>query len=230
MREEEEKLLEAVQGAEGQEKESGREGQARTSCPRSSCRIASRRVDLMLSPDDTHVFVLVAERPAGARNVIVPNYVNETGYTEDIPGRTAVGDAQNRALLAMLNLKTGKTAWADGSFAPPVEEPDAARTSDREARAGDDRARRSTAQKAEREIRWSMPDVSDDGKLAVAGARSADNKDRWYVDARRRNRQDARRRHAARRRVDSRGGRAASARRAWSSCRDSHTRVVPVGA
>ena len=26
-----------------------------------------------------------------------------------------------------------------------------------------------------------MPDVSDDGKLAVAGARSADNKDRWYV-------------------------------------------------
>ena len=26
-----------------------------------------------------------------------------------------------------------------------------------------------------------MPDVSSDGKLAVAGARSADNKDRWYV-------------------------------------------------
>ena len=26
-----------------------------------------------------------------------------------------------------------------------------------------------------------MPDVSSDGKLAVAGARSADNKDRWLV-------------------------------------------------
>src|SRR5678809_1448169 len=37
------------------------------------------------------------------------------------------------------------------------------------------------SKKAEREIRWSMPDVSDDGKLAVAGSRSADNKDRWYV-------------------------------------------------
>ena len=34
---------------------------------------------------------------------------------------------------------------------------------------------------AEREIRWSMPSVSDDGKLAVASARSADNKDRWFV-------------------------------------------------
>ena len=42
--------------------------------------------DLMLSPDDTHVFILVAERPAGAKNTIVPNYVTETGYTEDIPG------------------------------------------------------------------------------------------------------------------------------------------------
>ena len=33
-----------------------------------------------------------------------------------------MGDAQSRTLLAILNLKTGKTAWADGSFAPPVDE------------------------------------------------------------------------------------------------------------
>jgi dipeptidyl aminopeptidase/acylaminoacyl peptidase len=115
--------------------------------------------------------VLVSERPVGARNVIVPNYVTETGYTEDINGRTAVGDSQNRALLAIMNLKTGKTVWADGSFAPPVEDPTPAATT----------APGAPGRKAEREIRWSMPDVSDDGKLAVAGARSSDNKDRWYV-------------------------------------------------
>src|SRR5687767_6935701 len=34
---------------------------------------------------------------------------------------------------------------------------------------------------AEREIRWSMPVVSEDGKLVVASARSGDNKDRWFV-------------------------------------------------
>ena len=34
---------------------------------------------------------------------------------------------------------------------------------------------------AERDIRWSMPSVSEDGKLVVASARSADNKDRWFV-------------------------------------------------
>ncbi len=78
----------------------------------------------MLSPDDTHVFILVAERPAGAKNTIVPNYVTESGYTEDIPARTNVGDTQDRRLLAVLNLKTGKSVWADGSFAPPVAEPE----------------------------------------------------------------------------------------------------------
>jgi dipeptidyl aminopeptidase/acylaminoacyl peptidase len=133
--------------------------------------------DLMLSPDDVHVFILVAERPTGAKNTIVPNYVTESGYTEDIPGRTNVGDTQDRRLLAILNLKTGKTAWADGSFAPPVVEagngapakPDNPGETPRPSR------------RADREIRWSMPVVSTDGRQVVAAARSADNKDRWIV-------------------------------------------------
>ena len=118
---------------------------------------------------------VVAERAAGAKNTIVPNYVTETGYTEDIQARTNVGDTQDRRLLAVLNLKTGKTVWADGSFAPPVgeeEKPAAAGATGPEGRPG---------RKAEREIRWSMPVVSDDGKFVVAAARSADNKDRWFV-------------------------------------------------
>ena len=112
----------------------------------------------MLSPDDTHVFVLVAERPAGAKNTIVPNYVTETGYTEDIPGRTNVGDTQDRRLLAVLNLKTGKTVWADGSFAPPVpNEPRSRATRAGADSAPADAADARTPKKAEREIRWSMP-------------------------------------------------------------------------
>jgi len=96
----------------------------------------------------------------------VPNYVTETGYTEDIPGRSNVGDMQDRRLLAVLNLQTGKSVWADGSFAPPVAEA--------EKPAG-------SSSKAEREIRWGTPVFSTDGKYAVASATSADNKDRWFV-------------------------------------------------
>ena len=183
----------------------------------------------MLSPDDTHVFVLVAERPAGARNVIVPNYVNETGYTEDIPGRTAVGDAQNRALLAILNLKTGKTAWADGSFAPPVDEPPPGTASGRRAGRRACPSSERPGKKAEREIRWSMPDVSDDGKLAVAAARVRRQQGPLVRRARRRDRQDPRRRHAARRRVDPRGGRRLRIVRRRVPARQP-PRVVPVRA
>jgi hypothetical protein len=169
MRDEEEKLLGAVREQKDKKKKAD-EKASLGKLPALELQDRQAAVDLMLSPDDAHIFVLVSERPAGARGVIVPNYVTETGYTEDIPGRTSVGDPQNRTLLAILNLKTGKTAWADGSFAPPIDEPASAATGPG-----------APGKKAEREIRWAMPDVSDDGKLAVAGARSADNKDRWYV-------------------------------------------------
>ncbi len=149
IRDEEPQLLDAVK--EAKEKKQRADDKEKTDrLPALELQDRQSAVDLMLSPDDTHVFVLVSERPAGARSVIVPNWVNETGYVEDIPGRTAVGDTQNRLQLAVVNLKTGKSVWLD----PKMDD---------------------------REVRWSMPDVSEDGRYAVAGARSSDNKDRWYV-------------------------------------------------
>ena len=172
IRDEQEKLLEVIKDQKEQKKKADEKAK-QDKLPALELQDRQNAADLMLSPDDTHVFVLVSERPAGARNIIVPNYVTETGYAEDIPGRTAVGDAQNRTLLAVMNLKTGKNVWADATFAPPVDEPAPPRPHGT--------AAPGAGRKAEREIRWSMPDVSDDGKLAVASARSADNKDRWYV-------------------------------------------------
>jgi dipeptidyl aminopeptidase/acylaminoacyl peptidase len=170
IRGEEEKLLDAVRDQKDK-KQKADEKDKQDKLPALELQDRQSAIDLMLSPDDTHVYVLVAERPIGARTVIVPNWVNETGYVEDINGRTAVGDAQNRTLLAVLNLKTGKSVWVDGSFAPPVIDKDDNPETDTTA----------PPKRADRDIRWSMPDVSADGRYAVAGARSADNKDRWYV-------------------------------------------------
>jgi dipeptidyl aminopeptidase/acylaminoacyl peptidase len=107
--------------------------------------------DLQLSPDGKHVFLLVAERTETAKRSNVPNYVTESSYTEDIPARTFVGDAQDKRTLAVMNLETGKSVPVDSDFA------------------------------GKREVRWSMPIVSDDGSLVVASARATDNKDRWLV-------------------------------------------------
>src|ERR1035437_8746870 len=76
--------------------------------------------DLQLSPDGTHVFVLVVERTDAAKRAEVPNYVTGSGYVEPIAGRTMVGDAQDKRLLAVMNLDTGKTVWADGAFAGEI--------------------------------------------------------------------------------------------------------------
>lgn len=125
-------------------------------------------VDLALSPDDEHVYLLVAERASAARNADTPNYVTESGYTEMIPGRSNVGDVQGRRRLAVLNVKTGKIVWIDGSFAGKrqVVQPSA--------QGGDKKD-------VDREPLWAMPLLSSDGKLAVAWARAADFKDRWIV-------------------------------------------------
>jgi dipeptidyl aminopeptidase/acylaminoacyl peptidase len=174
IRDEEEKLIGYVR-QQKEEKQRTEEKARAEKLPTFELQDRQTASDLMLSPDDTHVFILVAERPAGAKNAIVPNYVTESGYTEDIPARTYVGDTQDRRLLAILNLKTGKAVWADGSFAPPVAEPEKpapAEPAGETPRPG---------RRADREIRWSMPVVSKDGRHVVAAARSADNKDRWLV-------------------------------------------------
>jgi dipeptidyl aminopeptidase/acylaminoacyl peptidase len=163
IKEEEQKLIEYLR-EQAEEKKRADEKEKPQKLPSFELQDRQSAVDLMLSPDETHVFIVVAERPVGVKNTIVPNYVTETGYTEDIPGRSNVGDTQDRRLLAVLNIKAGKSVWADASFAPPVVEPE-----------------KQGEKKAEREVRWSMPIVSADGKFAVAAARSADNKDRWYV-------------------------------------------------
>jgi dipeptidyl aminopeptidase/acylaminoacyl peptidase len=174
LRDEEEKLLDYVR-EQKERKKKDEEKAKKEKLPSLELQDRQTAGDLMLSPDGAHVFVVVAERPAGSKNTIVPSYVTETGYTEDIPGRTNVGDTQDRRLLAIMNLKTGKNVWADASFAPPVAE--AEKPAAPGATGPDERPGR----KAERDIRWSMPAVSDDGKLVVAAARSADNKDRWFV-------------------------------------------------
>ena len=106
--------------------------------------------DLQLAPDGRHVFVVVTERSESARRPAVANYVSASSYAEEIPARTFVGDAQDRRSLVVMNLETGKTVTADAGFA------------------------------AGRPVRWSMPQVSDDG-IAVAQVHADDNKDRWLV-------------------------------------------------
>ncbi|MBW7935367.1 MAG: prolyl oligopeptidase family serine peptidase, partial [Gemmatimonadaceae bacterium] len=70
-----------------------------------------RLAQLSVSPNGTAVVFTTTTSATDARNNIVPNYVTPTGYTEDIPNRTKVGDVQPRTRLGFQALPRGDVKW-----------------------------------------------------------------------------------------------------------------------
>jgi dipeptidyl aminopeptidase/acylaminoacyl peptidase len=64
-----------------------------------------------VSPAGTAVLFTTTTAPADARTGIVPNYVTASGYTEDIPNRTKVGDAQPVTRIGFQSLPQGDVKW-----------------------------------------------------------------------------------------------------------------------
>ena len=122
---------------------------------------------LALTPDEKYVIASVSEPGTGTKNTVVPNFVTESGYTEDIPSRNKVGDNQNRIHLAILNVETGEVKWVDhGQKLAPAPEETKGETKPVE---------------KERDVQLAQPVWSEDGTKAALLARAADNKDRWIL-------------------------------------------------
>ena len=146
-------------------------------------------INLNLSPDGKYVIATVSEPATGSKNTIVPNYVTESGYTEDIPGRSKVGDTQNRARLVVINTENGDTKNVDHgqrltAAAPPQRtEMNATGQQGVSTGSGSDRvdAQKNAAAPKDRDVQLSQLQWSEDGKNAVLMGRAADNKDRWVM-------------------------------------------------
>lgn len=155
---------------------------------------------MQLSPDQKLVIATVTEPGTGTKNTIVPNYVTESAYTEDIPGRNKVGDNQNRTRLALIDVATGEVKWVDHGQKPatpaggevpapaPATPPQQAGTASgttggAQGAAGGTQGGRGGAGRPatppERDVQLSAPIWSEDGTRAVLVGRAGDNKDRW---------------------------------------------------
>src|SRR6185503_5757953 len=143
--------------------------------------------NLNLSPDGKYIIATISEPGAGAKNIIVPNYVTESAYTEDIPGRNKVGDVQNRPRLVIIDVTTGESRNVDHgqklTLAPPAQrtEMNATEQAQSEARTTAEPQRTQAAQPRDRDVQLAQLQWSEDGKNAVLMARAADNKDRWVM-------------------------------------------------
>src|SRR5262249_27392162 len=108
IKDEEQKLIEHTR-VEAEKKKKNEEKEKKSALPKYELADRQSAQDIQLSPDGKHVFLTIVERMESAKRPNVPNYVSESSYTEDIPARTFVGDAQDKRMLAVMNLETGKT-------------------------------------------------------------------------------------------------------------------------
>ncbi|MGI8743325.1 MAG: prolyl oligopeptidase family serine peptidase [Bryobacteraceae bacterium] len=177
LKKEEKELLEVVR--EHAAKREADEARRKKENPRKPFTLQARQsiAALQLSPDEKYVIASIRETGDRAKTTIVPNFVTESSYTEDIPSRDKVGDAQPRTRLALLSVITGEVKWLDAGLkkTPPIG---AAKTeTGKETKEAEVKA--PTAQ--ERDVQLLQPVWSEDGAKAVLMARSSDNKDRWIM-------------------------------------------------
>ncbi|HSQ19168.1 MAG TPA: prolyl oligopeptidase family serine peptidase, partial [Blastocatellia bacterium] len=155
--------------------------------PRKPFQLAARQtaVNLQLAPDEKSVIVTVNEQGDGAKNTIVPNFVTETSYTEDIGSRSKVGDTQNRSRLAIVAVDTGEVKWVDHGqklAAPAAEKAiDQGEGASRGPQSGARGQGGRPNEPRDRDVQLAQPIWSEDGNKAVLMARAADNKDRWVL-------------------------------------------------
>jgi len=83
--------------------------------PRKPYYLPARNIasSLRLTANRAHVIAVLNEQPEGAKTAIIPNYITETAYTEDLTARTKVGDTQGKSRLIVIDTKTGEAKPVD---------------------------------------------------------------------------------------------------------------------
>lgn len=195
LKKEERALIDAVrERAEQREAQEARRRQRETRRPFSVPQ-GQIVTNLILSADGKYVTATINEPATGAKNTIVPNYVTESGYTEDIPGRTNVGDTQGRSRLMIINTETGDAKQIDHgqrALATPTQSQQESQQQNQQQQTQQPQTQRQPPrtqtentrqqeQPRDRDVQLSQVQWSEDGKNAVLMARSADNKDRWVM-------------------------------------------------
>lgn len=126
--------------------------------------------NLSVSPDARFVSFNLITRGQSKRT-IVPDYVDASGHTVDLPARSKVGDQDTQVELAIYNLETDSVYFANTENLPGLtDQPDYVKDyPDKE------------WEEELRELVLSQVYYSPNGKKAVVNVRSTDHKDRWIA-------------------------------------------------
>lgn len=140
----------------------------------------------VLSPDENFITYRLFKPLTGEKRTIVPNYVTESGFTEDIPARTKVGTTQETYEFWVYDVKRDTAIQVTTRNIEGInDKPDYLKDyplSKTALLGNNDPKDTSKVRKPEpRKVFFGNPIWSEDCKYAVLTLRSIDNKDRWLV-------------------------------------------------
>jgi dipeptidyl aminopeptidase/acylaminoacyl peptidase len=182
LKKEERTLLDAVrERAEQREEQEAKRKKRETRKP-FNVPAGQNVLSLNLSPNGKFIIAAVSQTATGTKGTIVPNFVTESGYTEDIAGRAKAGDAQGRSRLMIIDVESGETKNVDhGQRQVASQTTEQPQRDTAESTTETQQARDRDGQPRDRDVQLFPPQWSDDGKNVVLLARSGDNKDRWLL-------------------------------------------------
>lgn len=127
--------------------------------------------NLQLSPDEKFATFSIFT-PVTNQNTIVPNYVDASGYTENLNTRSKVGNKPSKVEIGIYDLTRDTVYFVTTSDLPGIKDlPDYVKDYPDK-----------TWEEKERDITLSNPTFSPDGKKAIIQVRAFDNKDRWITE------------------------------------------------
>lgn len=128
-----------------------------------------------MSPDEKYIVFRISKSPEGNKNTIVPNYVTASGYTEDINGRTKVGNALATYESYVYNIQSDTIYPISTKEIPGIKDlPDYVKDYP-------EQLAERTKKNEDRKVSLTGPLWNSDGSHAIITVTSLDNKDRWIM-------------------------------------------------
>src|SRR5690606_6040044 len=126
--------------------------------------------NLQLSPDGKFATFTIYNS-SNNKNTIVPDYVDASGFTTDLKTRSKVGDTPTKTEVGIYDLQRDTVYFIHASELVGIKDlPDYVTDYPEK-----------TWEEKERDVMFSSPYFSPDGKKAIINIGSADNKDRWIA-------------------------------------------------
>ncbi len=135
-----------------------------------------------VSPDEKFIVFGLSKSARSTRRTIVPNYITESAYTEDINARTKVGTPQSTYRMGIYDVAGDTVKWANPEKLKGINDVvELMGGKAAESKGNSRRGRNSAGTGQARSLIYSSPKWSPDGSKVLVTATATDHKDRWIT-------------------------------------------------